>query len=307
MSYFFVHDTMGSRGKQQFPNDDPAERKNPPMISFFIHIRQILRRCSKDEITVYAAQASFFIVTAFFPFIMLLLTLIQCLPDVDKSDLLSALMRIMPPMLHALVTSIVDDLYVKSPGTILSVAALIALWSASKGMLGIERGLNRIYGDYKHRNYILQRLLCAIYTLIFMLVCVMSMVLLIFGKNIEQMFFRYFPILAPTASYVIHLRSLFAFAVFLLTFVGLYTIVPSKKQRPRQQLFGAVFTAVGWLVFSYAFSIYFTHFSNFSYMYGSLTAVVLLMLWLYICICILFIGAELNREFSILPIHADVE
>ena len=102
------------------------------------------------------------------------------------------------------------------------------------------------------------------------------------------------PILAPAARLVISLRILFALAVFLFTFVGLYTIVPAKKQKPRQQLPGAVFTAVGWLIFSYAFSIYFTHFSNFSYMYGSLTAVVLLMLWLYICICILFVGAELN-------------
>lgn len=264
------------------------------MISFFFHCKQIWDRCVKDEITVYAAQASFFIVTAFFPFIMLLLTLIQFLPNVGKSDLLSVMVRIMPQMLHSLVVSIVDDLYIKSPGTILSVTALTALWSASKGMLGIERGLNRIYGDFKHRNYILQRLLCSFYTLIFMLVCVMSLLLLIFGKNIEQLLFRVFPILAPAARFVISLRALFSLAVFLLTFVGLYTIVPSRKQKPRQQLPGAVFTAVGWLGFSYAFSIYFTHFSNFSYMYGSLTAIVLLMLWLYICICILFIGAELN-------------
>lgn len=264
------------------------------MISLIFRCKHIWDRCVKDEITVYASQASFFIVTAFFPFIMLLLTLIQCLPNVGKSDLLSVMVRIMPQMLHSLIVSIVDDLYIKSPGTILSVTALTALWSASKGMLGIERGLNRIYGDFKRRNYVLQRLFCSIYTLIFMLVCVMSLVLLIFGKNIERLLFRYLPILAPAARLVISLRVLFALAVFLFTFVGLYTIVPAKKQKPRQQFPGAVFTAVGWLIFSYAFSIYFTHFSNFSYMYGSLTAVVLLMLWLYICICILFVGAELN-------------
>ena len=234
------------------------------MISLIFLCKHIWDRCVKDEITVYASQASFFIVTAFFPFIMLLLTLIQCLPNVGKSDLLFVMVRIMPQMLHSLIVSIVDDLYIKSPGTILSVTALTALWSASKGMLGIERGLNRIYGDFKHRNYVLQRLFCSIYTLIFMLVCVMSLVLLIFGKNIERLLFRYLPILAPAARLVISLRILFALAVFLFTFVGLYTIVPAKKQKPRQQLPGAVFTAVGWLIFSYAFSIYFTDFSNFS-------------------------------------------
>ena len=82
------------------------------MISFFFHCKQIWDRCVKDEITVYAAQASFFIVTAFFPFIMLLLTLIQFLPNVGKSDLLAVMVRIMPKMLHSLVVSIVDDLYI---------------------------------------------------------------------------------------------------------------------------------------------------------------------------------------------------
>ena len=253
------------------------------MIDLLAHIKGIFDKYKKDEVTVYAAQASFFIVTAFFPFIMLLLTLIQFLPNVGKSDLLAVMVKIMPQMLHALIVNIVEDLYIKSPGTILSVTALTALWSASKGMLGIERGLNRIYGDFKRRNYLLQRLLCSFYTL------------LIFGKNIEHLLLRFLPILAPTARIVISLRFLFAMAIFLLTFVGLYTIVPSRKQKPRQQLPGAVFTAVLWLAFSYAFSIYFSHFSNFSYMYGSLTAIVLLMLWLYICICILFIGAELNN------------
>ena len=233
------------------------------MISFFFHCKQIWDRCVKDEITVYAAQASFFIVTAFFPFIMLLLTLIQFLPNVGKSDLLAVMVRIMPKMLHSLVVSIVDDLYIKSPGTILSATALTALWSAAKGMLGIERGLNRIYGDFKHRNYILQRLLCSFYTLIFMLVCVMSLVLLIFGKNIEHLLFRFLPILAPAARFVISLRFLFALTVFLLTFIGLYAIVPSRKQKQRAQLPGAAFTAVGWLVFSYAFSIYFYTFQQF--------------------------------------------
>ena len=111
------------------------------MISLIFLCKHIWDRCVKDEITVYAAQASFFIVTAFFPFIMLLLTLIQFLPNVGKSDLLAVMVKIMPQMLHALIVNIVEDLYIKSPGTILSVTALTALWSASKGMLGIERGL----------------------------------------------------------------------------------------------------------------------------------------------------------------------
>lgn len=264
------------------------------MIELIINCKKIWDKYARDEITVYAAQASFFIVIAFFPFIMLLLTLIQFIPAINKSDLLSIMVRIMPNMLDSLVVGIVDDLYVKSPGTILSITALAALWSAARGMMGIERGLNRIYGTIEKRNYVVRRLVCSFYTLIFMIVCIVSLVLLVFGTSIQNMFVRLFPLLSSITRHLISFRSLLAMLLFFICFVGLYTIVPKKKQKPRNQFPGAAFSTVCWLLFSYAFSLYFTNFSNFSYMYGSLTAIVLLMLWLYFCICILFIGAEIN-------------
>ena len=264
------------------------------MKSFIIHVYQLWKKYKEDEITVYAAQASFFIVLSFFPFIMLLLTLIQFIPQVGKSDLLAILVRIMPDMLDALVISIVDDLYIKSPGTILSITALLALWSSARGIMSIEQGLNRIYEIPARRGYFVRRLICSFYTLVFMVVCIVSLVLLVFGTALQNLIIRWIPVIGSLINHIISLRTLLAIALFLVCFVGLYTILPQKKQDPWNQLPGAVFTAVGWVLFSYLFSIYFNNFSNFSYMYGSLTAIVLLMLWLYICICILFIGAELN-------------
>lgn len=264
------------------------------MIRLLVDGKKIWDKFVKDEITVYAAQASFFIVIAFFPFIMLLLTLLQFIPAVTKSDLLTILVRIMPDMLDSLVVGIVDDLYVKSPGTILSITALVALWSAGRGMMGIERGLNRVSGVFEKRNYVVRRLMCAFYTLIFMVVCVVSLVLLVFGTALQNMVLRLFPLLGSITRHLISFRTLLAMTLFFICFVGLYTFIPKKKQNPRHQMPGAAFTTVCWLLFSYAFSLYFTNFSNFSYMYGSLTAIVLLMLWMYFCICILFIGAEIN-------------
>ncbi len=94
--------------------------------------------------------------------------------------------------------------------------------------------------------------------------------------------------------YAISLRSFLALVVLVTVFAGLYTVVPVRRHSLKSQLPGAMFSTLGWIVFSGLFSIYFNNFSNYSYMYGSLTAVVVLMLWLYICICILLIGAELN-------------
>ncbi|HIU47977.1 MAG TPA: YihY/virulence factor BrkB family protein, partial [Candidatus Avimonoglobus intestinipullorum] len=73
-----------------------------------------------------------------------------------------------------------------------------------------------------------------------------------------------------------------------------YKTFSGKKMPYKRHLPGAVFTTAGWMVFSFLFSIYIENFANYSYIYGSLTAIVLMMLWLYSCMIILLFGAELN-------------
>lgn len=268
------------------------------MIAWVIQGKRIFDKYSKDEVTVYAAQASFFLVISFFPFIMLLLTLIQLVPNVNKSDLLTLLIDIMPDTFHSFVIGIVDDLYTKSPGTILSISAIGAIWSASRGMLSIERGLNRVYEVSRNRNYLIRRIICSGYTVIFILVCIASLLVLVLGNSLQNLLYRIFPVLADITRYIISFRSLLALSILILAFMGLYTFIPSQKQAIWKQLPGAIFSSLGWMIFSSLFSIYFDHFNNFSYMYGSLTAMVLLMLWLYFCICILLIGAEINYFYE---------
>lgn len=268
------------------------------MISLLIQGKRIFDKYKKDEVTVYAAQASFFIVISFFPFIMLLLTLIQFIPALNKSDVLGLLVSIMPDMLDSLVIGIVDELYTKSPATLVSLSAIVAIWSASRGMLGIERGLNRVYESPQPRGYIVRRLICSGYTVLFVAACIASLLLLVLGGSIQRLIIRIFPVVSAFTRYVISFRSFLALAVLVIVFTGLYTLVPVRSHSMKSQLPGALFSTLGWIVFSGLFSIYFNNFSNYSYMYGSLTAVVVLMLWLYICICILLIGAELNYHLE---------
>ena len=264
------------------------------MIALIVHAKEIFDKFKKDEVTVYAAQSSFFIIIAFFPFIMLLLTLIQLIPAIQKSDVMELMVTIMPDMLDALVVGIIDDLYTKSPATIISLSAIAALWSASRGTLGIERGLNRVYESPMKRGYLVRRLISSGYTLLFIAACIGSLFLLVLGSSIYSFVVKWFPMLADFAELIYSLRSFAVLFILIIVFSGLYKWLPQKHHTLKSQMPGALFATLGWIVFSALFSIYFNNFSNYSYMYGSLTAVVVLMLWLYICICILFIGAEIN-------------
>lgn len=268
------------------------------MIRLILYCKQIFDKFSKDEMSVYAAQASFFIILAAFPFLMLLLAVIQVVPFINESDLLQIVVDLVPNALDSLVVNIIETMYSGSPVAILSATAVAALWSSSRGMLSIERGLNRVYDVKTQRNYIYRRIICSGYTIIFSLVCVLSLVLLVFGEMLQRQLLIWFPMLNRFSILISQGRTFFTLFLLIVFFVGMYTFLPFKKQKIRYQFPGAVFAALGWSVFSIAFSIYFKYFKSYANMYGSLTALVLLMLWLYFCICILFLGAEINWHYK---------
>ena len=271
------------------------------MVRLIIRIKQIYDKFAADEMTVYAAQASFFTIIAAFPFIMLLLTVVQIVPSVSQGELMEFILALVPVGYKSVAFRVISDLSLKSPATMISVTAITALWSSSRGMMSIAKGLNRVQGKVEKRWYIVKRLICAGYTIVFILVCVLSLGLLVFGTTIQNFVLRQFPLIARVTQHIISLRTLLALAFFMFVFAGIYTYVPDRKLSLKSQLPGAMFTTAGWILFSMAISLYFKLFggNNFSYMYGSLTAIVLLMLWLYGCICVLFFGAELNYYLEI--------
>lgn len=219
--------------------------------------------------SVYAAQASFFTILAAFPFLMLLFALIDLIPQVREADLLAFLMEVMPDHLDPLILTIMEHIRTGSPATILSASAFFSLWSAAKGMLSIERGLNRAYRVQVQRNYLIRRLICSGYTFLFSVMCAVSL------------FF--------------HFSACVILFFFILMF---YMVLPYKSQTFVQQVPGALFSTAGWGIISSLFSLYFQFWERFTRIYGSLTAVVILMLWLYTCICILFLGAEINEVLT---------
>ena len=178
----------------------------------------------------------------------------------------------------------------------ISATAVTALWSAGRGMFSVARGLNRVNGRGRKHWYVFNRLICCGYTVLFIAVCILSMGLLVFGRTLQSFIQSHFPLIAPITGYVIQMRQLWGFGMLLVFFLGIYCLVPDRKENVKAALPGAVFSTAGWMLFSLAFSMYFnfTGGKNYSYMYGSLAAIALSFLWFYICICILFMGAELN-------------
>lgn len=250
-------------------------------------------KMKKDHVTAFSAQSAFFILLSVFPFLMLLLTFTKYLPF-SQSDVTELMLKVVPTEFTTYTISIVDELYQKATKTVLSMSAIVSLWSASKGILSMMNGLNTIYRTNESRNYFVLRFIATIYTLLFMIMLIVMLSVFVFGNKIFDMLIAKIPAINDILGLVISIRTGVGIVIIFLFIALVYKALPNRKVKMKTQIPGAVFTTAAWLLLSYGFSIYIDSFSNFSYMYGSLAGIMLAMLWLYFSMYVIFLGAEIN-------------
>ncbi len=249
---------------------------------------------ARHHVGAYAAQAAYFFMLSLIPIILLLLTMVQYTP-VTKADVMTAVVQVFPSTVDSLITSIVNQVYNQS-GTVIPVTVIVALWSAGKGVLSITTGLNAIFGCPETRNYIYLRIRATLYTVLFVGVIILLLVLSVFGNSINLFVTSHIPAIKPATDKLIELRIIVTPAVLMGFLLLLYKFLPNRKDWFRKQIPGALFSAIGWQVVSWIFSMYLDIFEGFSDMYGSLTTIVLIMLWLYFCMYCILLGAEANVQ-----------
>ncbi len=243
-------------------------------------------------VSAFSASAAFFFIISAFPLAMLLITLLGYIPGLEQQMLQSEFLSVMPPFLQEVARSLFDEIYRGQSITLISVTAITALWAASRGFVSLIRGMNLVNGIQEKRNYFVVRgmaILCT-FGLMFAIIC--SLLLAVFGQKIAGVLSHLFPPLATSAFLTVSFRFGVLFVLLTTLFLGLYLLVPSRRSTLQAELPWAVLSALGWILFSWLYSFYLAH-TN-SYIYGSLTSAVFIMLWLYACIYILFLGAELN-------------
>ncbi len=258
-------------------------------------IKAFLEECRKDNISAYAAQSAFFIIMSLIPFVMLFISLIQYTP-VTESMVMETINRLMPDYIAPFLIGIIHEVYSNSVG-IVSAAAVMEVWSAAKGLQCLTNGLNSVYDIEETRNWLLLRLRAILYTLMLVVAIVVSLTLMVFGNSLQHLIVKYLPIVADITQGILKLRSLILLAVLMLFFAMLFKMLPNRKAEVKNQLPGSLIGAVGWSLLSFGISVYVDYFNGFS-MYGSLTTIILLMLWLYFGVYILLVCAELNKVYE---------
>lgn len=272
----------------------PKYAKGAQRLRLYRCLKKGLGWLGEAHIPLYAGNTAFFLLLSVFPLASLLLAILQR-TSLQQADVLRFLAQVSPEALLPLFESLLAGLYQVQPVPLISISAVTAVWSSSKGMYSLLQGLNAVDGLRETRSYLRLRLLCIFCTLAMLLALVVTLLLNVYGKALLRLLAGSGGWVDRVLAFSMRYLHLYSTAFLLLIFTFFYLVLPNARQRLTRVLPGALAAAVAWNVFSSALSIYVNHFPRAASLYGSLTLLLFSLLWLYICISIMFYGALLNR------------
>lgn len=255
-------------------------------------VMDFFRKMKKKNISAFAAGTAFFLFLSLIPGLMLLCAVLPYTP-LTEADLMAAVTALAPDTLDAMFVGMIAEAYDKSIG-ILSVSAVVTLWSAGKGILALMRGLNAVNDVEESRNYFFLRVVASLYTILVLALIIVSLLILVFGNFLAIVIADILPTSAYLFELMMHFRIVAVWMVLAAVIALMYAYVPGRKTGLKMQLPGAFFAAVGWSIITWAFAVYVEEFNGFT-IYGNLTTIIVLMIWLYFCMYIVLAGAHLNR------------
>jgi membrane protein len=264
------------------------------MIAF---IQCLISRFREDDVPSLGAQLTYYLILAFFPFLIFLVSIIG-LANISSEDMIREFTRVLPSDSGTTVRSIISEITLSSNGTLLSFGMLATIWAASNGVNAIIKGLNKAYDEVENRSFWKVRGLSVLATFVLALVIIISMLMLVFGKGIGEYLFQWmnypdgFLFIWSIVKLAIPIVALFV--VFML----LYRVTPNRKLTWRGVVPGSIFTTIGWIVSSLLFSFYVNEFGNYTKTYGSLGGIIVLLIWLYLSSIIIILGGEINATLA---------
>jgi membrane protein len=250
---------------------------------------------SDDNVFNGAAALGFYLTLAIFPAIILLMTIIPYLPiaQVDKA-IMDLLGQALPPEAFDMVAGVVAEVTSDRRGGLLSFSLLGTLWAASSGMYAIMQQLNITYDVKEARSFVRARATALMLSLLFGLLVIGAFSLIVLGGVIEDWIGTRLGFTGALLTIFAVFRWVVIVLALLLGFAMIYRYAPNVEQKFSFITPGSILGVTLLIAVSLGFAIYTSNFADYSATYGSIGAVIILMLWLYTAGLVILIGSEIN-------------
>jgi membrane protein len=259
--------------------------------------RRLYRKAIEEDVFSRAAAVAFYFSFAFFPLLLFLISLFGLVLDNAselRNELFSYLGQIMPESAFDLAQQTIFEVIAGSSKVKLTIGIVVTLWAASAGMDNLRVALNAVYDLKETRSRWRTLLLSILLTICVCLLISVALGLIFYSSHTIEWLLPY------EASLLQKLLSWLIVVIALLAaFFILYSILPDHRERAWRWITpGSVTGVCLWLILSLAFQFYLSFVGNYSGTYGSLGAMIILMLWLYLTALVILIGGIVNVIFD---------
>lgn len=275
---------------------------------------------NSNKMTAYSGYATLMVVTAAIPFLILIISVINLLPGYSVNDALDVLFKVIPDLesFRDLIKSIVTELKDQSGGLVAVIAAVTALWYASKGISAIKEGLDQLDNSEQNQetntetktvivksaiSFIQSIIKRMLFTMLLIILIPAFLIFQILGDSLVELIWSILEKIEPdilntTLEFIddiFDISSLLVIPFSFLVILLIYAVLPAAGKTFKSQLPGALIACLCWTACTALFAFIIPHFWNAASLYGPLASVFLVLMWLNAMVIILFVGAVINH------------
>ncbi|EUJ46743.1 YihY/virulence factor BrkB family protein [Listeria riparia] len=245
------------------------------------------------RVTSHAAQLTFYILLSILPMMLVFGNLIPLFP-IPKEEIYATLQTFMPPEVYDILHPVIESMLTNASGTAISLGLITAIWSASRCFSALQEVLNIVYQAPDRKNFIVTRIMSFLMMLLIIVILGAVVFIFAFGEQIvtflQDQFDLKLDALANLGAAKWFITPIFLFTLFLI----IYWLVPNVKWKIRKSVIGALFATIGWLLATELLSAYVSFQGDKILGFGSLSIMIVIMLWLYFISIIMLLGAFVN-------------
>ncbi len=266
----------------------------------YLFLKEFFRRFGEDNVAATGAQLAYYLIMSFFPFLIFLLSLLT-FTSLGQEDVLTTLLSVLPAQASNMVYPVIMDIVSLRSGTVLSLSLVLALWAGSSGTANLIKAIHRAFDIEEGRNLIIGRMISVFYTILLAALIIITLLGQVFGDFLLSKIFEWLGYNQWVESIWNSVKLILPLGSMLIGFALFYKFAPKfrkgEKITVRQAFLGSIVAALGWVGLSKLFKIYVANFSNYANTYGSIGAIIVLLLWLFISAVLIMVGAEVIATY----------